>query len=86
MLCLNVSNDALSPAGNGLAQFILVSHCYQRQTRPNWPYNLYAMLHAATSHDLRTFAKSFADGHHITEYILLPTVRELKKAPVPFDY
>ena len=85
MFCLEVGEDMIDLVGQDLAGYRLVSHCYQRQTHPHWPYNVYAMLHGAMLSDLRNFAAHFAEDRHIDGFILLPTVRELKKSPVPYD-
>ena len=43
-------NDAqLIELGQQVGQLAFVTHCYQRPRHlPNWPYNLFAMVHAHT--------------------------------------
>jgi DNA-binding Lrp family transcriptional regulator len=57
-----------------------VTHCYQRQTRPGWPYNLYAMLHGKTREECEELAASIARTVGCPEYRLLFSVREFKKS------
>lgn len=39
-------------AGGVLSTICEVSHCYLRPARPNWPFNLYAMVHGRSADDL----------------------------------
>ncbi|HHW13316.1 MAG TPA: Lrp/AsnC family transcriptional regulator [Firmicutes bacterium] len=58
-----------------------VTHCYSRPVRPGWPYNVFAMLHAATPEGCRAEAQRLARaaGFGPEDYRLLFTVQELKK-------
>ncbi|MGE5554021.1 MAG: hypothetical protein ACM3XZ_08900 [Betaproteobacteria bacterium] len=67
--------------GQILARSPWVSHCYARSTRPEWPYNLFAMLHAPTRIACREEAARLAAeaGVPTENYRLLFTEREFKK-------
>src|SRR3989338_1410081 len=41
MVVWNVPNKLVDKAGNIMASFGEVSHCYQREKSPGWNYNLY---------------------------------------------
>ena len=83
MFCGVVSTDAIDAVGAALAQTPAVTHCYRRRGYPDWPYTLYAMLHADTLDRIAAFVRDFCGAHSITDYQILPTVREFKKSPVP---
>lgn len=45
----NVDDDRLIELGLQIGELAFVTHCYQRPRHlPNWPYNLFAMVHAHT--------------------------------------
>ncbi|MCE5185887.1 MAG: hypothetical protein LLF76_07160 [Planctomycetaceae bacterium] len=82
LFCIEVPAQEISRAGADLAAFDAVSHCYQRKTCPNWPFNLYAMCHAADVATIESLARSFCTAYHLSNFQILPTVSELKKEPV----
>jgi len=44
----NVPDDRIDEIGQKIAAMDFVSHCYQRPRHlPQWPYNLFAMVHGA---------------------------------------
>jgi DNA-binding Lrp family transcriptional regulator len=43
-----VPSHRLDEVGPRMASFRSVSHCYQRPSYPDWPYNLYTMIHRRT--------------------------------------
>ena len=43
-----VPEERLDECGQIMAAFRGVSHCYQRPTYPDWPYNLFSMTHGRT--------------------------------------
>jgi len=47
----------------------------------NWPYNLYAMVHGRTAQEVRGLVEQIEREHGVSDYCILRTVRELKKAP-----
>jgi len=70
--------------GPALAASPLVSHCYQRQSYPQWPYNLYAMLHSRQPEAIEEFVRDFAANHGLDQFLILPSVEELKKTSMVF--
>lgn len=80
MAAFNVPAQLLTATGQRLARETYISHCYARKAAPHWPYNLYAMLHAETPEQARTLARALCRELKIDDFILLPTVKELKKS------
>jgi len=66
------------PAAKSLAFLPQVSHCYERKTLPDWPYNLYAMLHASNPNQLEEIVNDFVRKFDVEEFQILPTIRSLK--------
>lgn len=82
MFCAAAPAEHIDVLGAALAAIPAVTHCYHRRACSGWPYALYAMLHADTRDRIAAFIQDFCRTHCIAEFILLPTVREFKKAPV----
>ncbi|HOZ45499.1 MAG TPA: AsnC family transcriptional regulator [Candidatus Hydrogenedentes bacterium] len=67
------------PAGTYMASQPEVSHCYLRDTRPGWDYNLYAMIHGGTRDEVDAVAQRIADHTGLRECAILFSAEELKK-------
>ncbi len=48
MVVWQVPQEQVDAAGEQMARFREVSHCYRRPVYPNWPYPLFTMIHAPT--------------------------------------
>jgi len=77
-----VPQEKIVEAGEKLARFGMVSHCYERKTFDNWPYNLFAMMHARSMGEIQHAINRFTEAEKIDSFQLLPTAAELKKQPV----
>lgn len=81
MIILKVKPEKVENVGQILAGFKEVSHCYERETAENWPYNLYAMVHSDRIENLEQIVRKISRLCGVTEYRILLTERELKKVP-----
>ena len=45
MIVWNVPDDLIKQLGGHISRFSFVTLCYQRPRQPEWPYNLYCMIH-----------------------------------------
>lgn len=77
-----VPQNKIVEAGEKLARFGMVSHCYERKTFENWPYNLFAMMHARSMGEIQHVINKYTEAEKIDSFQLLPTAAELKKQPV----
>jgi DNA-binding Lrp family transcriptional regulator len=82
LFCSEVPQNRIVEAGEALARFGAVSHCYERETIKGWPYNLYAMMHGKSMGEIQHLINKFTVAEKIDSFELLPTVAELKKQPV----
>lgn len=62
-----------------------VTHCYERKTYPQWDYNLYTMFHFRHAEE-KSVISYLAEKHRIEKYVLLETIRELKKIRLKLFY
>lgn len=76
--------ESKDPAGAILANKPYISHCYERPAFEGFPYTLYVMMHAQTAEELDAFIKDAAVSIGNPEYVVLHSVRELKKTSFRF--
>jgi DNA-binding Lrp family transcriptional regulator len=71
--------DRIDECGRTLAAFPEVSHLYYRPSHPEWPYNLYAMVHGRKREDCEKTVARLGDAIHLHDYRILFSTREFKK-------
>jgi len=79
-----VPPERVEEVGVVMAAFPQASHVYQRPTYPDWPYNLFTMLHGRTKEDLELTAREMSARTGITDYTLLHSTREFKKTSMNY--
>ena len=61
MAVWNVPDDRAAEVGQTMASFSVVSHCYLRDRHPpQWPYNLFAMVHGRSRVEVEAKLRSVA--------------------------
>jgi len=81
MVVWQVESERAVEIGQILAGFEEVSHAYERQTRENWPYNLYTMVHGKSAEEVQQVVKRMSQVCGVSNYRILVTEKELKKVP-----
>jgi DNA-binding Lrp family transcriptional regulator len=62
MTVWDIPDDKIDELGQQVGQLEFVSHCYHRPRHlPDWPYNLFAMVHGKTQADVDRQIKQIAD-------------------------
>jgi DNA-binding Lrp family transcriptional regulator len=61
-----------------------VSHCYDRNTRPGWPFNLYTMIHGHSRSECEKIAADLGEANGIEHRAMLYTVKEWKKSSMKY--
>lgn len=84
MVAWIVDEDRVEAVGKIMAAFRQVSHCYRRDPAPDWPYNLYTMVHAMSEASCRETAAAMAAETDVATYTLLFSVREFKKTSMNY--
>lgn len=84
MIVWKVPEDRISDVGAKLGAFPQVSHCYERPTYPDWPYNVFSMIHCKTHDEANDMAKTIQDQIHVDDYRILFSSREFKKTRVEY--
>ncbi len=84
MIVWQVPKDRISEVGGMLGSFPQVSHCYERPTYADWPYNVFSMIHCKTHEEANEMAKTIQDQIHVDDYRILFSSREFKKTRVEY--
>ncbi len=70
--------------GAKAAAFSAVSHCYLRPKYPNWPYNLFTMVHGKTTEETNGIIEEMAQEIGTVNYMPLYSSREFKKVRIEY--
>jgi DNA-binding Lrp family transcriptional regulator len=84
MIVWKVPEDRITSVGETLGSFPQVSHCYERPTYDDWPYNVFSMIHCKTHDEAYEVAKTIQDQIDVNEYKILFSSREFKKTRVEY--
>jgi DNA-binding Lrp family transcriptional regulator len=76
--------ERLEECGQLMASYRGVSHCYERPTYPDWPYNLFSMTHGRTKQECEDVLAAIATEAELDEYIVLYSTKEYKKTRVSY--
>ncbi|MCH7227867.1 AsnC family transcriptional regulator [Haloferula sp. A504] len=76
--------EALQRLGERMAEFQAVSHCYQRPSYPDWPYNLFTMVHGKSAGECEATLDAIAAETGIRERMALYSTEEFKKVRVRY--
>lgn len=79
MIAWRVPTDDVDRAGRIMASFEEVTHCYERDSYQEWPYNLYTMVHSRTREECERVAEQISKACGISDYRILFSVKEYKK-------
>jgi siroheme decarboxylase len=71
-------------AGELMATFRAVSHCYRRPSYPDWPYNIFTMIHGKSREECEQSLTAIAAKTGIRNHGALYSTREYKKVRVRY--
>jgi DNA-binding Lrp family transcriptional regulator len=76
--------ERVEDVGRIMASFKEVSHCYQRPVLPQWPANMYTMIHGRSREECEDVARRIREASGLAEPRLLYSVREFKKTSMRY--
>jgi DNA-binding Lrp family transcriptional regulator len=76
--------EALKKLGETMAGFRAVSHAYQRPSYPDWPYNLFTMVHGKSEEECEQTLAAISEATGITDRHALYSTKEFKKVRVRY--
>lgn len=84
MIVWKVPDERIEEVGSKLGSFTQISHCYQRPTYPDWPYNVFSMIHCKSKDEAAEMAKTIQNHIQVEDYKILFSLREFKKTRVEY--
>ena len=84
MAVFRVPPEAVDAAGRRLAARAEVSHCYRRPPLPDFPYDLFAMVHGRSDDEVRRTVAAMAQEIGRPDYDVLFSVTEFKKTSMRY--
>ena len=84
MIVWKVPEERIAEVGEKLGSFPQVSHCYQRPVYPDWPYNVFSMIHCKSEEEAHEVSKTIQNQIDVDEYTILFSAREFKKTRVEY--
>jgi len=79
MIVWKVPARDVERVGKIFASFEEVTHCYQRGTTREWPYNLYTMVHSKSREECLRIAGQLSKASGVEDYEVLFSEKEYKK-------
>ncbi|MFK5881306.1 MAG: Lrp/AsnC family transcriptional regulator [Sulfurospirillum sp.] len=84
MVVWDVDERDSEKIGDIAASFSAVSHCYLRPKYPNWPYNLFTMIHGKTKEETSKTINDISKEINSKSHIPLYSTREFKKVRIEY--
>jgi len=84
MVVWDIEESKGEEMGKKAAEFSAVSHCYLRPKYPNWPYNLFTMIHGKTTEETNGIIKEIASEIEHFSRRPLYSIREFKKVRIKY--
>lgn len=79
-----VPDERIEQFGAFVAGYRNVSHCYQRPTYEDWPYNVFSMIHAPRTEGVEEVARAIEDETGVVDRRVLYSSTEFKKIRLPY--
>ncbi len=84
MACFTIPEDKIDDIGQDLAKSPDISHCYHRPALPDFPYNLFAMVHGRSEKQVRTIISDISEKLNLKDYEVLFSIVEHKKTSMKY--
>ncbi len=80
VMCVwRVPPEAVEAFAHQAVRLDAITHCYERATTPEWPYNLYCMIHGRSEADCEAVIADLCRRTGQANYVALLSTREFKK-------
>lgn len=84
MVVWRVPDKIVSTIGQNMAAYPEITHCYERATSPDWPYNLFTMVHGTSREGCESLIRKLSQENEIDDYQILTSLKELKKTSMKY--
>ncbi len=79
-----VDEGGIDEVGRRMAAFPEVTHCYRRPSFPDWPYNLFTMVHGRTRPECEEVLERMSRETGVSDREVLYSTREFKKVRLTY--
>lgn len=76
--------ERLDEVAELMAKSPSVSHCYDRNTAPGWPYNLYTMIHGHSRQECEDIVSRLSAETGVDKRVMLYSKKEWKKTSMRY--
>ncbi len=80
MVVWAIPQDSVEKTASVMCSFKEVTHCYERPTFSNWPYNIFTMIHGESKKQCENIVKQIYERINCYDYKILYSLKELKKS------
>jgi len=84
MVAWRVPSERIQEVGTTFSNFPEVTHCYERRTAPDWPYNIYTMIHRPQREECMAIIERMRQAVGIDDYVVLFSTAELKRTSMRY--
>lgn len=85
MVVWKVEKERIQEVGRLMASCNAVSHCYQRAELPDWPYNIFTMIHETSRQKCQAIIRELSQICRVAEYEILYSLNEFKKTSMQYE-
>lgn len=79
-----VPEERIEEVAEIMCSHMAVTHCYDRNTNEDWPYNFYTMIHASSREECESIARELAEETGLSKRTMLYTGKEWKKTSMKY--
>jgi DNA-binding Lrp family transcriptional regulator len=84
LVAWEVPESRLDEIARHMAASPSVTHCYDRNTAPGWPYNLYTMVHGHSREECEQVVKALGRECNVSNHVMLYSKHEWKKTAMRY--
>lgn len=85
VLCAwEIPTERMDEVARSMSRHPSVSHCYDRNTKPGWPYNMYTMIHGHSREECEAIAQELGRANGVSNRAMLYSVKEWKKTSMRY--
>ena len=77
-------DEAIEEVARSMSERPEITHVYQRRTYPEWPFNLYTMIHGRDERECREVVRELRERTGVARYEFLFSKDELKKTSMRY--
>lgn len=84
MVVWAIPEATIEPFAQYASAHASISHCYERVTYGEWPYNMYTMLHSTSREGCQTIIRELVSQFAVDSYEVLYSIKEFKKQRIDY--